>query len=162
MCFDSLKRLFSRKKQIPKNVEPIIPEHRKEKMEVEKRQTEIKELKKEHKKIKEDKIVADTIADEIKDSKLIDLKIEKNNETCLFKISGVYNIGPTQMISGFVETGIIKKGMKAIANENQMTVIEVRKNTEKTDYLVAGQEGTILIKSKKNPLIRQDDYLEFN
>ncbi len=158
MILKFLRRLFSRKET--KKVEPIIPLHRKEKMETEKKQDDINNLKKEHLKIKEERIVADTIADTIKDTKLIDLEINKD-EISLFKVTGVYTVGPTQMITGFVETGRLKKGMKAIANESQLTILEVRKEMEKTDYLIAGQEGTLLIKSRKNPLLRQDDYLEF-
>jgi hypothetical protein len=158
MIFGFLKRLFSRKEK--KIIEPIIPLHRKQKVELEKKQESIKELKKEHEKIREDKIISDTIAEEIKNSRLIDLELDQK-ENCLFKINGLYNIGPTQMINGFVETGRLKKGMKTIVNETLLTITEVRKGMEKTDYLIAGQEGTIIIKSKKNPLLRQDDYLDF-
>ncbi len=161
MIFNFLKKFFSRKKREVVQIEPIIPEHRKEKNEIEKRQVEIIELKKEHLKNKEEKIVTDTIAEEIKDSRLIDLKIDEEQENCLFKVNGIYTIGPTQMINGFVETGRLKKGMKSLVNQTQLIVLEVRKGMEKTDYLIGGQEGTIIIKSKKNPLIKQDDYLEF-
>ncbi len=160
MIFGFLKRLFFRKKE-KKVIEPVIPLHRKEKLELEKKQENINELKQEHEKQKESRIVSDTIAEEIKNSRLVDLEIQEKNDNCLFKITGVYTIGPTQMINGFVETGRIKKGMKAIANETQIIVQEVRKGMEKTDYLIAGQEGTIIIKAKKNPLLRQDDYLDF-
>jgi hypothetical protein len=161
MILAFLRRLFSKKKEIPKNVDPIIPDHRKEKIEIEKRNENITELKNEHGKIKEEKIVVDTIAEKLKDSRLIDLELKKEKDVCLFKISGVYNIGQIQMLNGFVETGVMKKGLKSLKNETQMTVLEVRKGTEKTDCLIAGQEGTITIKARKNPLLRQDDYLEF-
>jgi hypothetical protein len=72
-----------------------------------------------------------------------------------------YNIGPTQMLTGFLESGRLKKGMKSIVNETNIKVIEIRKNNEKVMNLLPGQEGTVVIQAKKNPLLRQDDYLEF-
>ena len=65
------------------------------------------------------------------------------------------------MLTGFVETGRLKKGMKTIVNEVSVKVVGTRKDMEEIDVLLAGQEGTLEIKSRKNPLLKQNDYLEF-
>ena len=163
MVFEFIKKilaLFTKKKEV-KKVEPMIPDHRKEQMQVAKRKDDIQELKKTHEKIKEEKDLVDILHESVADQKLVDIDFEEEVEVALFKISGVYNIGPTQMLTGFLEAGRLKKGMKSIVNETNIKVTEIRKNNEKVDYLLPGQEGTIVVQAKKNPLLRQDDYLEF-
>ena len=163
MVFGFLKKiflLFKKKKEI-KTVEPMIPNHRKEQLQVEKRQDNIQELKKEHEHIKEEKDLVDVLHESIADQKLVDIDFEEDVEIALFKVNGIYSIGPTQMLTGFLETGRLKKGMKCIVNEVNIKVTEIRKNNEKIAALLPGQEGTLMILAKKNPLLKQDDYLEF-
>ncbi len=149
MIFKFLKKIFFRKNKKEKQTPIIIPDHAKEKNE-EKMKTEIKtEIK-----IEENK----------KDQKIIDLAKKnelKKKSFGLFKVTGVYNIGPTKMVTGFVEAGKLKKGMKSLISQTQIKIEEIRKGMEKSDFLQAGQEGTIVISSKKNPLILQGDFIDF-
>ncbi len=160
MVFGFLKRIFSKKKKIDITQEPIIPLHMKEKMVNEKRKQEVNELKKEHLQNQKKKVVADVLAEEIKDKKIKDIDFD-DNTVSLFKADGVYSIGPTKIITGFLETGRLKARMKSIVNEVPIILLEIRKDLGPVDDLLPGQEGTLIIKSKKNPLLRHGDYLEF-
>jgi hypothetical protein len=158
--FAKIFSFFKKEKKTTYAREPIIPNHRKEKLIVEKRKDEINELKKVHVEKKEEKLIMQTLSESIPDTKLIDLEIEGDN-IALFKVDGIYSIGPTSMLTGFVENGRIKKGMKTIVNEVNIKVVGIRKDMEEIASLLSGQEGTLEIKSKKNPLLKQGDYLEF-
>lgn len=162
MFFNFLRKLFSRNNNnIKKKLEPIIPDHRKEKINLEEKQIKINNLKNEHIKIKNKKIPFNKLTNKMKDSKLVDLEIDEEQAISLFKVTGIYNTGLIQMITGFVETGILKKGMKTIVDQTQLIIVETRQGMEKIDHLIAGQEGTVVIKSKKYPGLKKDDYLEF-
>ena len=82
-------------------------------------------------------------------------------ESALFEVNGVYSLSGTLMITGFVETGRLKRNMKTIVNENLVRIDEVRENRERVPSLFKGEQGTLVIKSKNNPLIRSGDFLEF-
>ncbi len=158
MCFAFLKRNPNKEKTIS---EPLIPEHRKKTLEVERRNAEINDLKNAHKEKKKENKLIDNANENIADKRLIDIEIDNTTDVALFKVDGIYCVGATILITGFVETGKLLKGMKAIQNENQLKIIEIRKDREAVDYLLPGKEGTIEVKSKKIPLLKQGDYLEF-
>jgi hypothetical protein len=164
MVFGIITKIFSifkknKKEEIKR--EAIIPEHRKQKLLNEKRKEDVKELKQAHETKKTEEKVVNAIHETIADKKLKDIDFENETEISLFKVNGIYSIGPTQMLTGFLETGRLKKGMKAIVNEVNIKILEIRKNNSSVDDLLPGQEATLIISAKKNPLLRQDDYLEF-
>lgn len=156
MCFG----LFKRKKKTVETSEPIIPLHRQAQIKQEVRKEKVIELKKIHKKEKADKLVTDVIAEDIRDKKLVDIDFGKT-DVSLFQVNGVYNVGPTILISGFLESGRLKTGMKAKVNEIPLKIMEVRKEREKVSDLIPGQEGTLVVSAKKSPLLKQGDFLEF-
>ena len=159
--FSKLFLVFKRKPKEKKEIIPIIPDHAKAKMEIQKRKDDVNELKKIHVEQKEEKVLVDAIHESIADKKLIDIELDEENEISLFKVSGIYSIGQTQMLTGFLETGRLRKGMKSKANEVLMKLTEIRKDGEEVKELLPGQEGTLTINAKRNPLLKQDDYLEF-
>jgi hypothetical protein len=155
MCFG----LFKKKTPVAAS-EPIIPLHRQAIIKQDVRKEKVIELKKMHKKEKANKLVTDVIAEDIRDKKLVDIDFGKT-DISLFQVNGVYNVGPTILISGFLESGRLKTGMKAIVNEITLKITEVRKEREKVSDLIPGQEGTIVVSAKKSPLLKQGDFLEF-
>jgi hypothetical protein len=156
MCFG----LFKKKKKSATNPEVVIPIHQQERDTVEKRKDKITKLKKEHKKLKKEELVAKVINDSIKDQKLVDIDFSKN-DVSLFQVNGVYSVGPVKIVNGFLESGKLKKGMKTKHNGIEIKVQEVRKDRSQVPSLKPGHEGTLVIKSEKNPLLESGTFLEF-
>ena len=157
MIIEFLKKLFgikSEKVEYP----VIIPDHRKEIMKKEDRKNQVQELKEEYKK-EGLKTVKKKIDKKLIDKKIKDIDLDK--EVSLFEVEGVYSLHEMALITGFVEVGRLKNGMKAIKNEVQFKITEIRKSNEKVPSLLTGEKGTITISAKKNPMLRQGDYLEF-
>ncbi len=159
MIFEFLKRLFNTKQKEKKEYAPIIPDHRKELVESEERQNKVNELRKEYLKEKTKKITSKKIDKKLLDKKIKDIDLDK--EVSVFEVSGVYSLAGMALVTGFVEIGRIKSGMKSKSYIIPLKVNEVRKNNEKVPALLAGETGTLLIDSKKNPILKQGDYLEF-
>jgi hypothetical protein len=163
-----LKELLGIKEE-KKEYPVIIPDHRKEIIKKESRENTVKKAKmiyRKEKKKEEPKIEVSksnnkkpNLKKADKDTKIKDLDFDK--EVSLFEITGVYSLHGFAFITGFVEVGTLKKSMKAIKNETLIKINEIRKNNEKVAYLNAGEEGTLMIQSKKNTLLRNGDFLEF-
>lgn len=140
MIREFLAKLFGKKKKVDADIQPIIPDHRKEKL------------------LEQIKTVSNKTSTK-KQGKLVEIDIKE--EVALFEVDGVYSVGNITMITGLVESGRVKRKMKTIVNELQIRVDEVRKDGEKVPSLLVGQKGTILIKSKGKPLLRKGDFLDF-
>jgi hypothetical protein len=87
---------------------------------------------------------------------------KRGKSECGFRVDGKYEVGDTLMVSGVVEFGALKKGMKAELGKVEMKVEELRSGTGKVGSLHTGQAGTVFVKAKAPPNIRYNDLLEFN
>lgn len=158
MIIEFFKKLFGIKKE-KKEYPVIIPDHRKEIIKKDDKQNKINDLRKEYLKEKTKKITNKKIDKKLLDKKIKDIDLDK--EVSVFEVEGVYSLHGMALITGFVEIGSIKKGMVSKTHNLSLKISEVRKNNEKVPSLLAGQTGTLLIDSKKNPILRKGDYLEF-
>lgn len=158
MIIDFFKKLLGIKKE-KREYPTIIPEHRKEIIKKEEKDEKIKDLRREYLKQKTKKITSKKIDKKLLDKKIKDIDLDK--EVSVFEVEGVYSLHGMALINGFVEIGSIKKGMRSKSHNLSLKVSEVRKHNEKVPAILAGQTGTILIDSKRNPILRKGDYLEF-
>ncbi len=158
MIIEFFKKLFG-VKETKKEYPVIIPDHRKDIIKKEVKEKEISDLRKTYLKEKTKKITSAKIDKKLLDKKIKDIDLDK--EVSVFEVEGVYSLAGMALINGFVEIGRLKSGMKSRSYVFPLKIIEVRKNNEKVPAILAGENGTILIDSKKNPILRKGDYLEF-
>lgn len=79
-----------------------------------------------------------------------------------FRINGTYDLGTSVMISGVVETGVVKPKMVAkIDSKKELLILEIKISSTKVNGLMKGEEGSIFVKTKGNPVLRYDDVLAF-
>ncbi len=150
---------FSRKKKTEASVEEkvCIPEHQRIREEAERKAALDPRIlaKQEFQRKKE---LKETLRDmPIKEA----IKDPAFRQRGMFEVSGVYCVGKTLMVSGFVESGVIKNRMKTFKGGNEMRVEEIRIGSEKVANLKAGEEGTLFVKTKNVPNIKYSEILLF-
>jgi hypothetical protein len=89
------------------------------------------------------------------------LLMQKTKQINNFKVSGLYNTGSLTMISGLVQTGKLKKKMKAKFDGKEMAIVDIKIGSTSVEELILAEEGSIFVKSKGMPQIRYGDILEF-
>lgn len=79
-----------------------------------------------------------------------------------FRVSGTYDFGTSMMISGMVESGVIKpKMLSKLDSKKELSISEIKISSTKVNGLIKGEEGSIFVKTKGNPIIKYDDILIF-
>ncbi|MFA5126293.1 MAG: hypothetical protein WC462_04815 [archaeon] len=87
--------------------------------------------------------------------------VKKKDKTSSFRIFGVYDIGTEIMVSGIVETGILRKRMKTKINDKDAVLSDIKINSDSVQELLTKEEGKIFLKGKNLYTLKQDDVLEF-
>lgn len=125
-----------------------------------KREETIKETTKEIKKeTKKAPIVPEKKSLAKKENKLY-IKTEGSENT--FRVNGTYDFGANMMISGMVESGVIKSRMVSkLEQKKELVISEIKIGSTKVNGLIRGEEGSIFVKTKGNPIIKYDDVLVF-
>lgn len=88
-------------------------------------------------------------------------KTKNKKAECVFRIDGKYEVGDTLMISGRVESGTLKKGMKTEIGKGELRITELRIGSEKIGEIRENQQGTIFVKARGAQNIKYNDLLEF-
>lgn len=79
-----------------------------------------------------------------------------------FRVSGTYDFGSSMMISGIVESGVVKpKMLSKLDSKKELLISEIKISSTKVNGLMKGEEGSIFVKTKGNPIIKYDDVLIF-
>ncbi len=79
-----------------------------------------------------------------------------------FRVTGTYDLGTSMMISGNVESGVVKTKMVAkLDSKKELAISEIKIGSTKVNGLMKGEEGSIFVKTKGNPIIKYDDLIEF-
>lgn len=88
--------------------------------------------------------------------------VKTENSGNKFRVSGTYDFGSNMMISGVVESGLIKPRMVAkLDSKKELIISEIKISSTKINGLIKGEEGSIFVKTKGNPIIKYDDLLVF-
>lgn len=87
---------------------------------------------------------------------------KKSSGRCVFRVDGKYEVGNTLMISGMVESGTLKKGMKSEIGRGEIRIMELRVGSEKVDEIEENREGTIFVRARGPQNIKYGDLLEFD
>ncbi len=87
--------------------------------------------------------------------------ISKGKLKGTFKVSGKFDIGKTLMLAGGVESGELRKGMKAKVKGIELKITELRTGPKKVSMLNTFEDGSIFVKSKSYPDIRYDNLINF-
>ena len=87
--------------------------------------------------------------------------IKKKDKTASFKVFGVYDIGTEIMVSGMVESGILRKRMKTKINDKDAVLSDIKIGSDSVQELLMQEEGKIFLKGKNLYTLKQDDILEF-
>jgi len=141
MCFG----LFKEKKKKAMEQKVCIPDHAKEKIEKEVLDKKVEKRKDAITKKENDFVIKKRIS----------------GSTNLFKVTGRYDTGDETMLSGIVESGIIRAEMKINIQGNSIKINEIRIGSEKVDELTIMEEGTLFLKGKNIQNIKYDDILDF-
>jgi len=91
------------------------------------------------------------------------IEVKGRNRRNTFRVTGLYDFGSTTMLSGIVEEGQVNTKMTAkLEAKKELSIIEIKISSTKVNGLIKGEEGSLFVKSKGNPIIRYDDLIEFN
>jgi len=89
------------------------------------------------------------------------LPSKKKDKTASFKVFGVYDIGTEIMVSGMVDSGVLKKRMKTKINDKDAVLSDIKIGSDSVQELLTKEEGKIFLKGKNLYTLKQDDVLEF-
>lgn len=101
-------------------------------------------------------------AEEVEEEVISNVEVRGHSTGNTFRITGLYDFGSSTMLSGFVEKGLIRTKMKWQNAKKEMYITEIKVSSNKVDSLIRGEEGSLFVKTKGNPIVRYDDLLEFS
>jgi hypothetical protein len=102
-------------------------------------------------------IVIPTHIKEAKEKKLVSKVVLEN----IFIVTGVYAIGTQVMLSGKVESGVLKKKMKTTVSDKESVLTDLKTHSSSVKQLIANDEGTIFLKGTNLFLVKIGDVLKF-
>ena len=102
-------------------------------------------------------VVIPTHIKEAKEKKLISKIVLEN----IFIVDGVYAIGTQVMLSGRVESGILKKKMKTTVSGKESVLVDLKTHSSSVKQLIANDTGTIFLKGTNLFLVKIGDILKF-
>jgi hypothetical protein len=79
----------------------------------------------------------------------------------VFAVTGVYDIGTEVMISGKVQSGVLKKKMKIKINDKESVLLDLKQRSSSVKELNSGEDGTVFLKGKNLFLVKVGDILKF-
>jgi hypothetical protein len=101
-------------------------------------------------------------AEEIEEEVIQKVEVKGRTPRNTFRVTGLYDFGTTTMISGVVEAGQVSVKMRAdLENKKEIVISEIKISSTKVNGLIAGEEGSLFVRTKGNPVIRYDDLIEF-
>jgi len=127
----------------------------------------------EHARIKLEKMSKENAKEEMKEqserkikmleanTKLKDIRQKDLIWKAYFEVTGVYSVAKTFMVTGFLESGNIKKKMSTEIEGKKLDVTDIMIAAQKVNRLFEGQDGTLFLKCKGFPVIQRGDYLKF-
>jgi hypothetical protein len=79
----------------------------------------------------------------------------------IFIIESIYDIGTQIMVSGVLESGHLKKGLKVKIRKKEIPISDLKVGTGSVKDFVAGERGTIFLRGKDLNILRIGDGLDF-
>ena len=79
----------------------------------------------------------------------------------IFKIESVYDIGTQVMLSGIVESGLLKKNLRVKIRDKLVPISDLKVGTSSVKSLSSTDKGTIFLRGKELNILRVGDELEF-
>ena len=79
----------------------------------------------------------------------------------IFLVTGVYAIGNQVMLSGKVQSGVLKKKLKIMVNGKESVLTDLKTHSSPVKQLIANDEGSIFLKGTNLFLVKIGDLLKF-
>ncbi len=79
----------------------------------------------------------------------------------IFIVDGIYAIGTQVMLSGKVESGVLKKKMKTTVSGKESVLVDLKTHSSSVKQLVANDTGSIFLKGTNLFLVKIGDILKF-
>lgn len=103
-----------------------------------------------------DEVVIPTHVKEANEKSVLKVSVEN-----VFAVTGVYDIGSEVMLSGRVQSGVLKKKLKTKINDKESVLTDLKQNSSSVKQIKAGEDGTIFLKGKNLFLVKIGDVLKF-
>lgn len=101
------------------------------------------------------------VPDHAKPAAVLEEKKPVPSKKNFFRIEMLYDIGTQVMLSGSVESGLLKKNLKTKIRDKQIPISDLKSGTESIKEISAGNKGTIFLRGKDLNILRTGDVLEF-
>ncbi|MEI7961811.1 MAG: hypothetical protein WCI04_05760 [archaeon] len=79
----------------------------------------------------------------------------------IFIIDSIYDIGTQVMLSGSVESGLLKKNLKVKIKGKLIPISDLKEGVSSVKELTVGNKGTIFLRGKNLNILRVGEGLEF-